>query len=88
MRQLCLIKLNITNIDENYLSYDVVFIARAYFLNKLHPSLKYAIQFFVTNALKTSCRDLKLIFVSHLNPFEFFFHCKKQVEGTRAKSSE
>jgi hypothetical protein len=24
----------------------------------------------------------KLVFVSHLNPFEFFFHCGKQVEAT------
>jgi hypothetical protein len=30
----------------------------------------------------------KLILVSHLNPFEFFFHCKKQIEVTGARSGE
>jgi hypothetical protein len=30
----------------------------------------------------------KLIFVSHLNPSKFFFHCRKQVEVTGAKSGE
>jgi hypothetical protein len=47
VRQLRLMKLNITNIDENYLSSDIVSIAFAYFLNPLQPSLKYIIEFFL-----------------------------------------
>jgi hypothetical protein len=27
----------------------------------------------------------KLVLVSHLNPFDFFLHCRKQVEVTEAK---
>jgi hypothetical protein len=46
MRQPRLMKLNITNIDENCLSSDVVFITFTYFLNPPYPSLKYSIQFF------------------------------------------
>jgi hypothetical protein len=30
----------------------------------------------------------ELVFISHLNPFEFFFHCMKQVEVTGAKLGE
>jgi hypothetical protein len=30
----------------------------------------------------------KLVFVSHLSPFEFFFHCRKQGEVRGARSSE
>jgi hypothetical protein len=40
VHQPCLMKLNMTNIDEKHLSSDVVFIALAYFLNPRHPSLK------------------------------------------------
>jgi hypothetical protein len=40
MPQPRLIKLNRTNGSENYLSYDVVFIALACFLNRLYQSLK------------------------------------------------
>jgi hypothetical protein len=30
----------------------------------------------------------KVVLVSHLNPLEFCFHCRKQVEVTRAKSDD
>jgi hypothetical protein len=46
MRHPRMMKLNITNINENYLAAGVVFIALVVFLNALLPSLKYAIQFF------------------------------------------
>jgi hypothetical protein len=83
MRQPRLMKLNIINIDENYLSSDVVSIALAYFLNLLHPSLEYAIQFFVIDTPQNLLQGLKkLVLVSHLNPLEFFFHCRKQAEVT------
>jgi hypothetical protein len=42
-------KSNITNIDEDYLSSDLVLIASVYFLNVPQLSLKYAIQFFLIN---------------------------------------
>jgi hypothetical protein len=47
MPQPCLMKLNRTNGDENYLSSEVVSIALTCFLNPPHLSLKYAIQFFL-----------------------------------------
>jgi hypothetical protein len=78
-----------TNIDENYLSSDVVSIALAYFLNPPHPSLKCAIQFFLIDISQNLLQGLKkLVLVSHLNPFEFFFHYRKQGEVTGAKSGE
>jgi hypothetical protein len=83
MCQSCLMKFNIDNIDENYLSSDIVFIVLAYFLNLMHPSLKCAIYSFLIDTIQNLLQGLKkLILVSHLNPFEFFFHCKKQVEVT------
>jgi hypothetical protein len=44
-----LMKLNMINGDDNYLSFDAVSIAWTYCLNGSHPSLKYAIQFFLIN---------------------------------------
>jgi hypothetical protein len=83
MRQLRLIKLNITNMHETCLSSDVVSITLAYFLNPPHPSLKYAIQFLLVDTPHNLLQGLKkLIFVSHLNPFEYSFHSRKQVEVT------
>jgi hypothetical protein len=74
MFQPCLIKFNIANIKENYLSSDIVFIVLAYFLNLLHPSLKYAIHSFLIDTIQDLLQGLKkLILVSHLNPFELFF---------------
>jgi hypothetical protein len=74
MRQRRLMKLNLTNINENYLSSDVVSMAFAYFLNSPHPSLKYAIQFFFIDPPQNLVQALKkLVLISHLNPFEFSF---------------
>jgi hypothetical protein len=80
MPQPCLIKLNRINIDGNYLSSDIVSIAFAYFLNPPLSSLKYAIQFFLINTPQNLLQDSKMVLVSYLNPFEFFFHYRKQVE--------
>jgi hypothetical protein len=30
----------------------------------------------------------QLVLVSHLNPFELFFHCRKQIEVTEARWGE
>jgi hypothetical protein len=59
MRQSRLMKLNITNVDENCLSSDVVSIALAYLLNPSHPSPKYAIQFFLINTPQNLLQTLK-----------------------------
>jgi hypothetical protein len=76
-------KSNRINIDENYLSSDVVSMALTYFLNPQRPSLKYF------NALQNLLQRLeKRVLVSYLKPFEFFFQCRKQVEATLAKSGE
>jgi hypothetical protein len=80
--------LKIINIDENYLSSDAVSIALlclalpcfallclalAYFLDSPHPSLKYAFQFFLIDRSQNRLQALiKLVLVSHLNPFECF----------------
>jgi hypothetical protein len=40
-------KLNLTQIEENYLSSEVIDFALAYFLNPSYPSLKYATHFFL-----------------------------------------
>jgi hypothetical protein len=58
-------------------------------LNPLHPSLKYAIHFFVIDILQNLLLALKkLVLVTHLNPFEFFFHCKKQAKVIGVKSGK
>jgi hypothetical protein len=86
MRQLRLMKLNKIDIDESYLVSDVVSIALTYFLNSRHSSVKYAIQFFLSDIPQNLLHALKkLVLVSYLNPFEFFFHCRKQVEVTRGQ---
>jgi hypothetical protein len=59
MRQSRLMKLNITNIDQNDLLSDVLSITLVYFLNLLHPSLKYAIQFFLINTPQNLLQALK-----------------------------
>jgi hypothetical protein len=82
-------KLNKTIRDENYLSSDVISIALTYFLNSPHPSLKYAIQFFLIDITQNLLHALKkLVLVSYLNQFEFFFHCRKQGEITADKSGK
>jgi hypothetical protein len=86
MPQPRLMKLSRNNIDGNCLSTDVASIALAYFLNPPHPSLKYVIQFFLINNPQNLLQALKQpVLVSHLNPFEFFFQCRKQVEITRSQ---
>jgi hypothetical protein len=76
-------KLGRSHINANDLSSDVAPIVLAYFLDLLHLSLKYAIQFLLVDTPHNLLQGLKkLIFVSHLNPFEFFFHSRKQVEVT------
>jgi hypothetical protein len=73
MAQPRVMKLNRTNIDENYLSPDVVSIALTYFLNPPHSRLKYAIQFFLIDTPQNLLQVLReLVLVSHLNPFELF----------------
>jgi hypothetical protein len=58
-------------------------------LKSPHPSLNYAIQFFLINAPQNLMQALKkLIPVSQLNLVDFFFDCRKQVEITGAKSRE
>jgi hypothetical protein len=85
----CLTKLNRTNRDDNCFSSHVLSIALTDFLNPPHPSLEYAIQFFLIDTFENLLQALKkLVLVSHLNPFEFFFCCRKQIEITGAKSGE
>jgi hypothetical protein len=74
-------ELDLTTREGNYLSSHLVSIALAYFLNLLRPSLKYAIQFVLINTLQSALRAFKkLVIVSHLNPSESLFHCRKQIE--------
>jgi hypothetical protein len=64
----------------------------AYFLNLLHPGLKNPTQFIVIDTPENLMQALKkLVLLTYLNPFEFFFQCRKQVEvaGTKLdKQSE
>jgi hypothetical protein len=83
MPQPGLMKMRKTFIHKNYLSSDVVSIAFTYFLTPPYPSLKYPIQFFSIEVAQHCLQGFKKqVFVSHLSPFEFFFHCMKQVEVT------
>jgi hypothetical protein len=53
----------------------------AYFLNSPHPNLKSGIQLLLIETAQDLLYLLKkLLPVSQLNPFEFFFAWKKQVE--------
>jgi hypothetical protein len=55
----------------------------AYFLNSVHPSLKYAIQFLLIQTPQNPLQALeKLVLISKVNPFEFFFDRRKQVQVT------
>jgi hypothetical protein len=50
-------------------------------LNSAHRSLKYAIQFLLIETPQNLLQALKkLILVSQVNPFEFFFDGRKQVQ--------
>jgi hypothetical protein len=89
VRQPGLMKLSRTNIDGKYLSSDRVSIALAYCRNSPHLSLKSDIQFLLIQTLQNLLKVLKkLVLVSQLNPFEFFFDCSKQVEVTGVRSGE
>jgi hypothetical protein len=69
--------------DQNGLSSDVVSMTFTYFVNPPYPSLKYLIQFFPIDTPQNRLQGFKkLVFVSHLSSFEFFLHCRKQVEVT------
>jgi hypothetical protein len=60
--------------DKNCLSSDVVSITFTYFLNPPYLSLKYSIQFVPIDTPQNRLqRFKKLVFVSHLSPFEFSF---------------
>jgi hypothetical protein len=84
MHQPRLMKMRKTLMGKICLPSDVASIAFAYFLNSAHPSLKYAIQFLLIQTAQNLFQALKkLILVSQVNPFEFFFDCRKQVEITR-----
>jgi hypothetical protein len=68
---------------KNCLSSDVASIAFAYFFNSAHPSLKCAIQFLLIQTPQNPMQALKkLVLVSQVNPFEFFFDGGKQVQVT------
>jgi hypothetical protein len=84
VRQLCLMRMRRTFIHKICLSSDIVSIIFTYFLSLAHPSLKYGIPFLLIQTAQHPLQALKkLIFISQLNPFEFFFDCRKQVEVTR-----
>jgi hypothetical protein len=83
MSQPGLMEISRTFIDKTCLSSDAASITFAYFLNSLYPSLKYPIQFVLINTPENRLqRFKKLVFISDLTPFEFFFHCRKQIEVT------
>jgi hypothetical protein len=70
-----------TYTDKTCLSSDLASISFAYFLNSAHRSLKYAIQFLLIQTSQNLVQALKkLVIVSQVNPFEFFFDCRKQVQ--------
>jgi hypothetical protein len=89
MPQPGLMKMRRTFINKICLSSDAVSISFTYFLNSLYPSLKYPIQFLLIDTLQNRLSGFKkLVFISDLGPFEFLFHCQKQVEVTGARSGE
>jgi hypothetical protein len=83
MPQPGLMKTRRTFIDKTCLSSDVASIAFVYFLNSAHQILKYAIQFLLIQIPQNLLQTLKkLVLVSQVNPFEFFFDGRKQVQVT------
>jgi hypothetical protein len=86
MPQPGLMKMRRTFINKTCLSSDGASISFAYFLNSAHPSLKYAIRFLLIQTPQNPLQALKkLILVSQLNLFEFFFDCRKQAQVTSGK---
>jgi hypothetical protein len=89
MPQPGLMKVRRTFIDKNCLSSDVVSITFTYFLNPAVPKFEMPYSILPDQYPSKTLRGIrKLVFVSHLSPFEFFFHCKKQVKVTGARSGE
>jgi hypothetical protein len=81
-----LMKMHRTFTDKTCLSSDVASIAFANFLNSAHPSLKYTIQFLLIQSSQNPSQALKkLVLVSQVNPFEFFFDGRKQVQVTSSQ---
>jgi hypothetical protein len=73
-------------IDKICLSSDGASIAFADLLNSGHQSLKYAIRFLLIQTPQNPLQALwKLVLVSQVNPFEFFFDGKKQVQVTHGQ---
>jgi hypothetical protein len=86
MPQPGLMKMRRTFIDKTCLSSDVASIAFAYFLNSARRNLKYAIQFLLIQTPQNPLQALKkLVLVSQVNPFEFFFDGRKQVKVTSSQ---
>jgi hypothetical protein len=86
MPQPGLMKMRRTFIDKTYLSSDIASIAFAYFLSSAHRSLKYAIQFLLIQTAQNPLQALKkLVLVSQVNPLEFFFDGRKQLQVTNSQ---
>jgi hypothetical protein len=89
MPQPGLMKMPRTFMDETCLSSDVASIAFAYFLNSLHPSLKYAIQFSLIQTPQNPLQGLKkLVLVSQVNPFEFSLTVENKYKSLGARLGE
>jgi hypothetical protein len=81
MPQPGLMKMRRTFIDKTCLSSDLASIAFACFLNSTYASLKCAIQFMLIQTAQNPLQALKkLVLISQLNPFEFFFDGRKYVQ--------
>jgi hypothetical protein len=86
MRQPGLMNMRRTFIGKTCLSSDGTSIACADLLNSLHRSLKYAIRFLLVQTPQNPLQALKkLVLVSQVNPFEFFFDGRKQVQVTNGQ---
>jgi hypothetical protein len=80
MSQPRLMKLNRADIDENYLSSDLVSIALPYFLNRSYRSLKCSMQFFLIDIPQNFFRHSQNWSSSATWIFSSFFQYRKQVE--------
>jgi hypothetical protein len=86
MRRPRLMRMLKSLLDKNCSSSDLVSIALTYFLKSPHPSLKYGIQFFVIETIQNPLQAFKkLVLLSQVNPFEFFFDGRKQVQVTNSQ---
>jgi hypothetical protein len=83
MPQPGLMKMRRTFRDEICLSSDLSSVAFAYFLSSAQQSLKCGIQCALIQIPSHALQALKkLVLVSQVNPFEFFFEGRKQVQVT------